>query len=1157
MYCQRESLRFVEIKMTRIKLSLIPFWRRVGLAGIFAALFVLPLLAQNGAPVSGAPASPAAARAMRAPVLFERNDGQADERALYVAHGLGYSLFLTRDGAAMVLHAPRKGADVSTRTSDYAARLSFVGANLHAEVEGIDELPGKSNYFSGSNPALWKTGIPQFSRVLYRDIYPGVDLVFYAHDGQLEFDFNVAPGANPDVIRLEAAGAQTSLTRDGEVVVRLGNRDLMTLKKPNAYQRGAQSEAHAIQVAYSVRNGEVMFRSAKYDHSRELIIDPALTFSTYLTSNCAQSQCGESGDYVWDLAADSTGAYITGYTNASSFPYVPGGPLPTPEGTTRTFVVKLDPTGSKVLYSTYLATSEGISVATDGSGNAYVVGIGLFFHQGSTNFPTTPGTFGSNDTPTCFPTLSAGCAIPFAAKLNSTGTLIYSTYLQLASSSSSGTDSQIGPSKIAVDSAGALYVTGIAEPAQVNGIGPNNFLPLSVNVGAFQTTPGSLFAMKLNPTATALDYATYLDGPAGTAVAANGIALDPSTGQVYIAGGAGPGLPTTPGAYQPSDPSTSFSPFLMALSADGSSLVYATYFGSAGFPSAHLNSGVANGVAVDSTGDATIVGQDFLPPTTSGAFCGIPSNPPLPFPQSGFVAKFNATGNALVYATTLCGSDDSANAVVIDGSGASYVTGQVHDAPTFPLVQPVQGYVTPLACDPAVVLKLDPSGTVLWSTYLGCSGNESLTEFSADRVALDPADALYVLTFSNLPTTPSALIPSAPNVPNGTVPLLVKIAPNLGAPVPIIWPPTSLSFGNQQVGTSSLAIDVPLGNFGDAPMSPAVSITGEFSQTNNCSSSVPGGQKCDINVLFAPTSSGAQSGTLTLSFGGTIPSQTVQLAGTGTSSAVVLAPASLVFPPQALNTTSSGQQVTITNDGNGPLTITALTATGDFAQTNTCGAPVAPGSSCMAQVTFTPTAQGSRTGTVSIADNASDSPQIVMLSGTGGSSPSLGLSVAAGSSGSATVAAGATASYMLAIGGAGASGTTSLTCTGAPAGATCSVPATVTVSASTPSNFTASVSTASRSLSIPEVFKDVPPSLIWASGILALAALLRKCSGRRLRWSMAVAVPALVLLLSSCGGGGGGGGTNPHGTPAGTYQLTVKATSGSTTQSITLTLIVN
>ena len=134
--------------MTRITLSLSSLCRRVGLAGIFAALFALPLLAQNEAPVSGASASPAAARAMRAPVLFERNDGQADARALYVAHGLGYSLFLTRDGAAMVLHAPRKGADGSTRTSDYAARLSFIGANPHAEVAGINALPGKSNYFS-------------------------------------------------------------------------------------------------------------------------------------------------------------------------------------------------------------------------------------------------------------------------------------------------------------------------------------------------------------------------------------------------------------------------------------------------------------------------------------------------------------------------------------------------------------------------------------------------------------------------------------------------------------------------------------------------------------------------------------------------------------------------------------------------------------------------------------------------------------------------------------------------------------------------------------------------------------------------------------------------------------------------------------------------
>ena len=325
--------------------------------------------------------------------------------------------------------------------------------------------------------------------------------------------------------------------------------------------------------------------------------------------------------------------------------------------------------------------------------------------------------------------------------------------------------------------------------------------------------------MKLNPTAAALDYATYLDGAAGTAVAANGITLDPSSGQVYIAGGAGSGLPTTAGAYQPSNPSTSTSPFLMALSADGSALVYATYFGSAGFPSAHANSGLAYGGAVDSTGDTTIVGRDFLPPTTSGAFCGTPSNPALPFPQSGFVAKFNATGSALVYATTLCGSDDTANAIAIDGSGASYVAATVHAAPNFPFVQPVQGYETSGSPDPLsgeVVLKLDPFGTVLWSTYLGLNSTNG-SNSATDEVALDPTGALYVLTGSLFLATPSAVNPITPHQADGTAELLVKIAPSLGAPVPIIWPPTSLSFGDQQVGTSSPAIDVPLGNFGDAP----------------------------------------------------------------------------------------------------------------------------------------------------------------------------------------------------------------------------------------------------------------------------------------------------------------------------------------------------
>jgi hypothetical protein len=846
------------------------------------------------------------------------------------------------------------------------------------------------------------------------------------------------------------------------------------------------------------------------------------------------------------------------------------------------------------------------------------------------------------------------CSIPFATKLNPSGAVIYSTFLQLSSASASGNQQSIGPSKIAVDSAGALYITGVAELNDGSVLlGPNNFLPLSVNTGAFQTTPGSVFAMKLNPTGTALDYATYLDGhmqtgfgEVGTGGANPQIAVNPTSGQAYIAGNAMAGYPTTFGAYQQSNPSVHASPFLTALSPDGSSLIYSTYFGSAG------PGGMAYGVALDSTGDATIVGQEDLPPTTPNAFCGTPS---APGSESAFIAKFNATGSSLVYATTLCGSFDSANAIAIDSSGDAYIAGVVSEAPTLPLVQPIEDYPPPgqTSVSGEVVLKLGPSGTVLWSTLLG--DNNVNGEELPDRVALDPTMDLYVLTASSFVTTPSALNPNAPV--SLSAPILVKIAPSLGAPVPIIWPSTSFSFGNGEVGSSSAPIDVPVGNFGDASMSPTVSITAGFTQTNNCSSPVPGGQKCDINVAFAPTTTGAQTGTITVSFGGGIRSQTVQLSGTGTAPAVQLAPTSLVFPPQTLNTTSAAQPVTITNNGTGLLTITTIAASGDFAQTNACGAPVAPMSTCQVQVTFTPRAQGFRSGTLSITDNASGSPQTVPLQGYGGSattaalkpsmltfgsqsvgvassaqsvmltnsgtvtlaissisatgdfaqtntcgtsvaaagncqisvtfrptaagsrtgsviiidntagtpqvvmlagrgaSPSLGLGVPSGGSSSATVAPGATASYMLAIGGAGMAGTASLSCTGAPTGATCTVPAMATVSASTPSTFTVSVTTTASSLAIPAMFKKLPRNWIWPVGILALAILVVSSNKKRVRWSVAMAaVPA--LLICSCGGGSGGGRTNPTATPAGTYQLTVNATSGSTTQSVALTLVV-
>jgi hypothetical protein len=299
-----------------------------------------------------------------------------------------------------------------------------------------------------------------------------------------------------------------------------------------------------------------------------------------------------------------------------------------------------------------------------------------------------------------------------------------------------------------------------------------------------------------------------------------------------------------------------------------------------------------------------------------------------------------------------------------------------------------------------------------------------------------------------------------------------------------------------------------------------------------------------------------------VTFSGNIPPQTIPLIGNAGASAVTLSPISLTFGAQAIGTTSGAQQVTVTNSGTGPLILSSLQATSEFATTNTCGGQIAPGGTCTIQVTFTPSASGTQTGTLTIADNAADSPQIAALTGnvaSPGPPPSIGLGVASGGTASATVTAGATATYALSIGGSGVSGTASLTCTGAPTGALCSVPATVPLDASSASTFNASVSTTSRS---PVGFyRHGSSPWVWALVIFGCMTFFKTPSAKQSSRSRLRFAPLFILAVAFCSCGGGSNTSpvptpNPNGTPTGTYTLVLSAKSGSTMQTQNLTLTV-
>jgi Abnormal spindle-like microcephaly-assoc'd, ASPM-SPD-2-Hydin len=1110
---------------------------------------------------------------------FERNAGQVDGEVQYLSHGKDYSLFLTRTGATVVL--PDTGAKSAASQQQPYFRLKFQGANPEAEVAGVEKLPGTSSYFAGPDPKLWHTRIPQFGRVRYSNLYPGVDVIFYFHDGQLEYDVLAAPGADPRIVRLKVERASAHLTSDGDVSIKLGPREVVRLRKPHTYQDG--ETGRVVETKYSIARREISFALGAYDPRRAVTIDPALIFASVVTSNCIpfQPSVGPCDDEINDLAADNTGVYLTGSTQATVFPATAGGGTSTlTTQNNQTFITKIDPTGAHVLYTAFLANSGGSAIAVDASGAAYVTGgAGTNVAAGQAAFPLTQGVF-SGAIPSDAP---GGDGAMYAAKISVDGsTIAYSTLLQQPNGAPPTSIFQlVSPSKIAVNSQGAVYVAGTTTQNTINR-SQSVFNGLPVTIGAFQTTPGSNFVLKLNANATGLDYATYIDGNSTTSSSSPapvGLQVDGS-GDAFVAGNTRDvNFPTTPGAYQQSGGA-----FVMELNPTGTAQIYSTRLGD--------DMSVA-GMGIDAqgravlTGSAGSLGGTGNVPVTPGAFCGNVTSSLGSF--QGVVMKLKADGSGIVYATTLCGPDAAGSSVAVDPTGAAYVVGTTDYPSTFQpvLLNPIQAYVPTSDVFMNIAVKLDNSGTLQWATFLGTNTSGS----EGQKITVDATGAAYVLADSDIPQTANAFGPPnvQPGVSNGAgvQNFLMKLAPTLGAAVPLVNR-RLVAFANQNVGLASAAADVQVGNFGDVPMSPTVSITGDFSETDNCSVGVAPGQKCDVNVIFTPSVTGPRTGVLTVAFGGSIASQTVVLNGNAAAPQVTLSPTSLTFGVQAVGTTSGAQQVTVTNSGTGTLTVSSVQASAPFAATNTCGAPIAPGNNCTIQVTFTPTSDSVQTGTLTIVNNASVNPQTVALSGnvqstgggggtggggmggggtggggTGGGGtgtpPGIGLGAPTGDSTSATVTAGSTATYGLSIGGAGISGTASLSCTGAPTGAACSVPNSVTLSATTPSTFNVSVTTTAHAGVWPTQFER-PLLWLWPLATLGCLTLLVAFSAARpvrMRWRF---VPAFALILCACGGGGSPAPTNPtpsgNSTTAGTYTIVVTAKSGSTTQSQNLTLVV-
>jgi len=466
---------------------------------------------------------------------------------------------------------------------------------------------------------------------------------------------------------------------------------------------------------------------------------------------------------------------------------------------------------------------------------------------------------------------------------------------------------------------------------------------------------------------------------------------------------------------------------------------------------------------------------------------------------------------------------------------------------------------------PQTITISNPSNVVFAIASIVVSGNFSQTNDCVGSLAIGAHCSVNV---SFAPAT-TGLLTGAITVTDSTriSPLAIPLS-GTGVNGPFLTPyPGRVNFSPQDQGTSSSPAGIMLVNTGNAALSlSSIGITGadasDFSQKNTCGSSLAAGASCSVNVTFTPTAGGSRTASVSVVDSAPGSPQSINLSGTGLGPVANLNPNQLTFASQTVGTTSAAQDVTFTNTGSGPLNIASIAASGDFGETNTCNTSLAAGGSCQISVTFAPKAAGSLVGAVTITDNATGSPQMIALSGTGTVVPDFAIGPASGSPNSATITAGQTGSFNLSITPAGSfSGTVSLSCAITPAvtpAPVCTVPASVNVTEGTAAAATVKISTTAPGTAGSISQANLPPGMMpirWT--IFLLASGLLFFGYRRRIPVLAMPMMAVFLLgLAACGGGGGPASTKTPGTPSGTYTATVTAKSGTLSHSTTLTVIV-
>jgi len=1118
--------------------------------------------------VSGSLAQPRLApipRSLPAPALPTGFEPEAGNAVGFVSHASGYSVSV--EPGEMCLSFARDEGNAAPEV----VRIKLMGARRGIAL-AADPLPGVTHYYAGADPSQWRTDVHRYRRVRFPEVYPGIDLLVYVNQQQLEFDFEVAPRGRVPAISLKFEGA-TVHESGGDLEIKTPAGRVFRLKKPELYQLRA-GKREPVRGGYALHRGNrASLVASAYDKDLPLVIDPVLIYSTLVQNMRGIAAAnGNETDFATAIAVDSTGsAYVTGTVNEVAF------------------VIKFDPTGSTMVYQTFLGrAARGHAITVDAASNAYIVGTAE-----SSDFPLTPGAFSA--TSACGGAIIFGsCFEPFATKLDPTGKIVYSTYLVQPNVVANAGPV---PSSIAVDATGALYIGGgLDDPTGIHAT-PATMPGLTTTAGAFQATnktAGSMFAMKLHPDGSTVDYATYIGG--STREQFGGLAID-STGVAYITGGTlSTDFPTTPGAFQTANPGVQSGVFLK-LANDGTSLLYSTYLGAAGISSRGFS------IAVDGSNAAYLTGETDGPgfPTTLGVF-----RPSVVGPAPGpdgtgntfnytFVSKFDATG-ALAFSTYLgevaflpkSASDFNASAIfpdksiAVDASGV-YLVGTTA-SPTFPSL----ASMAPQFGHSMFLTKLNLTGTALvYSTFF--DSDKVPTEPGPASMAIDGAQNVYVTGFASpfrpvmamAPTTAGAFQPDPRFFGQSFPPtgfFVAKFASSLGAPVPVLIPRT-LDVGGLLTNFNTPPFSVQVSNFGDADLTlGAMTISGAnaadfIPRSTTCGAVIPAGGECVVPIDFGyvtPATGTPRSATLNVAFGGGVPSQSVALtAPAGAPNVELFHDQGIIFTPIItfdFGPVALGSQATANfyawNQGSVTAVLEQDSATGDFSTPALSPRLSPPGGPPSAPVfiphfsmpvTFRPTAAGARSGQFVLVESAGSATHVVQLTGTGVTDFSLSVDP---NSNQVSVRGGGSGTASLVLSSApGFTGSGSFSCNGLPGGASC---------AASPGSFSFSGAGGTQSIILtlsttgPFASLQNHPGGWWWAGLSVFGlALAGRKPRRRVRSLAMLGLLIVTMLMVSCGGGSNGSSQGPPGnTPPGTFNITVSASSGGASRSAVVVLVV-